>query len=859
MKLTSLQIERFGTRSNLQLEGLSDQLNVIYGPNGSGKTTIINFIRWMLYGSVDDASRRFLLGAESRLGGTLRLIDGHQHRRRVERYYDATRGDQVRVTHDEPNGAHAIDPQRLTGVDLNEYGHIFCFGFDQPPSLERLIDVTRARDLAVAHDQTQKQRLSELTARLDDLRRDYPQLGRRGDAGGAARAAAAVAERFAAGRTSLRRAAAGVAAGMRRAGKPISRRTAATWKVCRPCCDGPKRPLSRGGGGWNTWRARRIRRVPDGWNNGGRKLRKLTTRFSSGTACSNPSASGRRVCRLSCLTANRRRPYRLPRTKPICDCFCDRSAIKSTKSSRTIAKGKRPTTRSRHAVTREYLRQVLGAALQSTHDDVHRLCRELQRQQANAHYHDRARELDHLRRCEGELNSLVDSLNQRRQALLVDARIQRPALGRSASRSWTTLGQRHLDHPTVVRRRVDQRQRARPAPFRSSPSDPVLEASLSHLIRRRDHLVTRINELESRLGQLGLRLAHLQSSQQHVDEARELDTLRRALEELDGRIVGAERSQRRRDEIASLERQIDELRRNLGPSDILREASSLLHRLTEGAYRVLRINDRHETRVEDSQGHSLEYRELSRGTRDQVYLSLALAIVAAYRRRGVELPMVLNDVFVNIDTERAQATAELLAHFASRGHQIILCTRHEHVIQRFSALPAKLYTLRQRYRVDEPPRPAINPPRADAYYLDQAPLAPPHDAGKRRRRIRVPEPPRREQPYDWVAHWDPPRRPATMRVEQDAVSEGAASGDHRRLPSGRCGMAQSTAPRTTAERGNSQRRAILGTGPRGWPAALGGCFGPRRDVLSLAVAPIAAVLRRSVGQRCGPARGLWRG
>ena len=60
MKLSSLQIERFGARSNLQLDSLSDQLNVVHGPNGSGKTTIINFIRWILYGGRDDASRRYL-------------------------------------------------------------------------------------------------------------------------------------------------------------------------------------------------------------------------------------------------------------------------------------------------------------------------------------------------------------------------------------------------------------------------------------------------------------------------------------------------------------------------------------------------------------------------------------------------------------------------------------------------------------------------------------------------------------------------------------------------------------------------------------------------------------------------------
>ncbi len=234
--------------------------------------------------------------------------------------------------------------------------------------------------------------------------------------------------------------------------------------------------------------------------------------------------------------------------------------------------------------------------------------------------------------------------------------------------------------------------------------DPLADTRLAHLVRRRDHLLTRVHDLESRLVQQERQLAHLQSGHHHSEELRQLDVLRRSLEELDEQLLRAEQSQRRREEIAQLERQIDELRRQLAPSDILREASSLLQRLTEGAYRGIRLNDRREIWIEDGQGHQRDYRELSRGTQDQVYLSLALAIVDAYRQRGVELPVVLNDVFINIDTERAQLTAQLLADFANRGHQVILFTRHEHVIQRFASLPAKLYTLRQRPRVEEVPR-----------------------------------------------------------------------------------------------------------------------------------------------------------
>jgi hypothetical protein len=335
--------------------------------------------------------------------------------------------------------------------------------------------------------------------------------------------------------------------------------------------------------------------------------------------------------------------------------------------------------------------------------------------------------------------------------------------GKSISRAWTDEAWPHENGASY------------PA-YRAAHSDPLLEARLAHLVRRREHLLARIHEVETRLAQQDRHLAHLQSGQLHFEEVRQMEDLRRAIDELDQRSARVEQAQRRREEMALLEREIAELRRNLGPSDVLREAASLLHRMTEGAYRDIRLQGHHQAWIEDRHGHAREYRELSRGTRDQVYLSLALAIVAAYRRRGIELPMALNDVFVNIDAERAQATAELLAQFASRGQQLILFTRHEHIMQRFAGLPAKLYTLRPRGRLDEPSRepsalPRALPSRPETFYLDQAPPVPLRMAGDAPP-YRSAGPARDEPPYDWVAHWVPPQRTATAGADPEAFAVG---------------------------------------------------------------------------------------
>ena len=62
-------------------------------------------------------------------------------------------------------------------------------------------------------------------------------------------------------------------------------------------------------------------------------------------------------------------------------------------------------------------------------------------------------------------------------------------------------------------------------------------------------------------------------------------------------------------------------------------------------------------RVDDARGKTLTTEMLSSGTREQVFLSLRLALVTLYAQRGVNLPLVLDDVLVNFDETRARAAS----------------------------------------------------------------------------------------------------------------------------------------------------------------------------------------------------------
>ena len=80
MRITSLKIERFGVWENLNLPKVSRGLNVFFGPNEAGKTTLMQFIRTCLYGGGDEDRARYIQMA----------LDGRRRRERRAPREDAT-------------------------------------------------------------------------------------------------------------------------------------------------------------------------------------------------------------------------------------------------------------------------------------------------------------------------------------------------------------------------------------------------------------------------------------------------------------------------------------------------------------------------------------------------------------------------------------------------------------------------------------------------------------------------------------------------------------------------------------------------------------------------------------------------
>lgn len=119
-------------------------------------------------------------------------------------------------------------------------------------------------------------------------------------------------------------------------------------------------------------------------------------------------------------------------------------------------------------------------------------------------------------------------------------------------------------------------------------------------------------------------------------------------------------------------------------SSTLTTASSYLHRISSGRYhRVWAPLGEDFLCVDDEYGRTFRVEQLSGGTREQVFLALRFALVREFASRGIELPVIMDDLFVNFDEERTRAAADCLIEIAAEGQQILFFTCHQHLAELF--------------------------------------------------------------------------------------------------------------------------------------------------------------------------------
>lgn len=121
---------------------------------------------------------------------------------------------------------------------------------------------------------------------------------------------------------------------------------------------------------------------------------------------------------------------------------------------------------------------------------------------------------------------------------------------------------------------------------------------------------------------------------------------------------------------------------NQGP--VVSRASQLFARLSGDAYAGLRAGfddgDEPVLLAVRAAGEEVTVDGLSDGTRDQMYLALRLASLERYAEKADPLPLVLDDVLVHFDDERARAALTVLAEVGER-MQVLFFTHHARLVE----------------------------------------------------------------------------------------------------------------------------------------------------------------------------------
>jgi len=229
---------------------------------------------------------------------------------------------------------------------------------------------------------------------------------------------------------------------------------------------------------------------------------------------------------------------------------------------------------------------------------------------------------------------------------------------------------------------------------REQLDEQLAVASAEQIEKRRERCAVKLEKVNAKLtdsyeqrGRLGEQLLSLGNDRRH-------GTLKLELGSVEKKLIDAIARWKDLAVITCLLESIRRCYEQQRQPAALQEASLYMERLTDGRYaRIWTRLDEESLCVDDDQGRPWPVDRLSSGTREQLFLALRLSLVTQYAQRGIRLPLVLDDVLVHFDAQRAKAASQVLRDYADLGHQIFVFTCHEHIVKMFKAIKAEVREL----------------------------------------------------------------------------------------------------------------------------------------------------------------------
>ena len=126
-----------------------------------------------------------------------------------------------------------------------------------------------------------------------------------------------------------------------------------------------------------------------------------------------------------------------------------------------------------------------------------------------------------------------------------------------------------------------------------------------------------------------------------------------------------------------------QLYRDQHQGPLLSRAADVFARITLGSFSGLTVDyedDRQVLLGVRPDAARVPVTGMSQGTRDQLFLSLRLAAIEQHIEGRGPFPVIVDDLLVQFDDDRAVATLEVLSELSGRT-QVLFFTHHRHLIE----------------------------------------------------------------------------------------------------------------------------------------------------------------------------------
>ncbi|WP_225749663.1 ATP-binding protein [Paraeggerthella sp. Marseille-Q4926] len=213
----------------------------------------------------------------------------------------------------------------------------------------------------------------------------------------------------------------------------------------------------------------------------------------------------------------------------------------------------------------------------------------------------------------------------------------------------------------------------------------ALDAALAQKVQQRSGLLETSEHLNRRYGELKQELSH-------AVKEREFDALKLQAEEVKTRIDESSREYAR---LLLAKRMLETAIgawESKSQPEVYRQASRLLSVMTDGAWVKVAMTAEGRLHVVDAVKTARDPLHLSLGTCQQLYLALRIALLMTADNVGRAIPILADDILVNFDSERRAGAARALAELA-RMRQVLLFTCHEEVVKALRAVDPTLNKL----------------------------------------------------------------------------------------------------------------------------------------------------------------------